>query len=126
MLCVSLIILSAILGINNDGGVYMKFNKNIVIPNFCIIQQLTHFDCPSCGLTRSLISFSKFNFIEGVKYNPLGLIIYIILLFQIPYRIFLLLNTKNTFILRKRFNKEYWALVFSLILLINWMLKIII
>ncbi len=46
----------------------------------CFFKHLTQLDCPGCGLTRSFISLSHGHFIEAIRYNALGPLIYLYLL----------------------------------------------
>ena len=54
----------------------------------CIFKRIFNICCPGCGLTRSFRCILNFDFIEAIKYNILGIplfilcIIYIILLIR--------------------------------------------
>jgi len=44
----------------------------IYAPKFtlkCVFYELVSLKCPGCGITKMLVSFSRFRFIEGIKYN---------------------------------------------------------
>ena len=43
----------------------------------CIFKDLCGIRCPGCGLTRSFISILNFDFISAIKYNFLGIPIFI-------------------------------------------------
>ena len=43
----------------------------------CIFKDLFGIRCPGCGLTRSFISILNFDFISAIKYNVLGIPIFI-------------------------------------------------
>ena len=43
----------------------------------CIFKDLFGIRCPGCGLTRSFISILNFDFISAIKYNFLGIPIFI-------------------------------------------------
>jgi hypothetical protein len=36
----------------------------------CVIKKITHFDCPGCGIQRSIIELLKGNLIESIKLYP--------------------------------------------------------
>lgn len=59
---------------------------NIKIP--CIFHEITNLYCPGCGVTRMLISFIKFRFIESFNYNELC---FIYLILAIIYYIYYLI-----------------------------------
>lgn len=46
----------------------------------CIFKQLTHLDCPGCGLSRSFISLSHGHFLDAIRFNALGPLVYVYLL----------------------------------------------
>lgn len=35
----------------------------------CIFYELTSLKCPGCGITKMLVSFLRFRFLEGIRYN---------------------------------------------------------
>ena len=42
------------------------------LPSMCMFYHLTGLPCPSCGMTRSVISLTHLRFREAVSLNPLG------------------------------------------------------
>lgn len=54
-------------------GIIYIYNQPVddgpILP--CIIQKVTGFQCPGCGLTRSIRSFLHFEFREAFYYNKL-------------------------------------------------------
>ncbi len=46
----------------------------------CLIKQSINLPCPSCGSTRSIIAITKGNFVEALKFNPLGFIVAVIII----------------------------------------------
>lgn len=57
-------------------------------PGLCGFKLLTTWDCPGCGLTRSLIYALHGNFSKSYAMHIWGIPLMLILLFQIPYRVF--------------------------------------
>lgn len=49
----------------------------------CKFKSLTGLSCPTCGITRSIHSAANFNFIDSILYNPIGLIIYALIIFVV-------------------------------------------
>ena len=61
-------------------GLYDPFESDLFS---CQFKNLTGYDCPTCGLSRSIHCLMSFRFLDSLKYNPLGPVILIglILLF---------------------------------------------
>jgi hypothetical protein len=51
----------------NDKDNQLKNDQSL-----CPIKILTGFPCPSCGITKSIVSFYKGNLIESIEYHVLG------------------------------------------------------
>ncbi|MEW4563694.1 DUF2752 domain-containing protein [Bremerella sp. JC770] len=60
---------------------------NIALPSTCSMQNMAGIDCPGCGLTRSFISLAHGKLDASLAFNPAGILIFGVVLFQIPYRI---------------------------------------
>ena len=45
---------------------YLNFPRFVIK---CLLKEITGFKCPGCGITRMLVNFFKFNFMDGIKYN---------------------------------------------------------
>ncbi len=71
------------------GWSWLLFNQIILTHyrgsalNACFIKQITGLPCPSCGSTRSAMSLLSGHFQEAIYYNPLGILL-VVLLFTIP------------------------------------------
>lgn len=57
------------------------------LPELCMLKSNTGLDCPGCGLTRSFIALAGGDVESAWHYNPVGLLMFGILLYQIPYRL---------------------------------------
>ena len=57
------------------------------LPEFCFAKRSFGITCPGCGLTRSTISMTRGNVIEAFHYNPMGPIIFTLIVAQLPFRI---------------------------------------
>lgn len=49
---------------------YVPFDR---LPNTCVFLRVTGYPCPSCGMTRSVMSTVRFNFQRAIEMNPLGI-----------------------------------------------------
>lgn len=51
--------------------------KPLTHNRFCLFYSVSGLDCPFCGLTRSFVAISHFQFKQGFVYNKAGIVIYI-------------------------------------------------
>ena len=61
----------------------------------CVFKLITGLDCPFCGLTRSFIAVSHLQFHQAWYFNRAGILIYLLVLWQIPYRLYCLAETQK-------------------------------
>jgi hypothetical protein len=94
-------------------------------PGLCAFKLLTMLDCPGCGLTRSLIYALHGNFSESYAMHIWGIPLMLILLFQIPYRVFR--SLKPDFQLHQLPDriKKWLSPAIFLSLLLPWVVKTI-
>jgi hypothetical protein len=43
--------------------------------SICLLRQVAHLDCPTCGLTRSLVSLARGDWVASLGYHPLGVLL---------------------------------------------------
>lgn len=62
----------------------VSFRMNVETNNcgigLCTFKYITNMPCPSCGSTRSVLSIMDGDIIKAMFWNPIGLIIFIILI----------------------------------------------
>lgn len=51
---------------------YSVYSESVEL---CIFKVITGVPCPSCGSTRSVVSFFKGDVYEAIMYNPIGIIL---------------------------------------------------
>jgi hypothetical protein len=56
------------------------------IPHVCLAQTLLHIPCPGCGITRSLLSLSRLNIQLSWRANPAGILLALLIGYQIMAR----------------------------------------
>ena len=80
----------------------------------CVFYELTHLQCPGCGITRMLTQFLQFNFVKGIKFNYfLG--------FTLPIVVFMIGYMSYTYILNKTYSKWFNTFItIYLICLLSW------
>lgn len=75
----------------------------------CIFKKYIHFACPGCGLTRSLRALLSLDLVASIKYNILGIPLFLIGVISITILIKDLTKNEETFMpmLYKIMNKYY-------------------
>ena len=86
-LVVSIIILllSFLMNLEGHAGVAISLGGQ-TLPSLCTFRNLTGWDCPGCGMTRSFISLAHGQWYESLNYHPLGWLMFGMVAFQIPFR----------------------------------------
>jgi hypothetical protein len=62
-------------------------NVKVILPDTCFSRRVLGVSCPGCGLTRSFVAMARGDFAGSFSYNPMGPVLFIICLAQVPYRI---------------------------------------
>lgn len=92
------------------------------LPTLCASRWLG-FDCPTCGLTRSVIAMMAGDFRTSIEFHRFGWLILLLILCQIPYRIYRLRHPEI-----RDFRLETAGLVVMLVtgglVTINWIFEI--
>jgi hypothetical protein len=58
-----------------------------VLPGLCTFKRTTGLDCPGCGLTRCFISLGHGQIGAAFGFNPVGILLYVFVIIQIPFRL---------------------------------------
>jgi hypothetical protein len=102
--------------VNNIGGV-------------CFIKHVTGIPCPSCGSTRSVLSLIHGNIAEALYWNPIGLILILILIITPFWILFDIILSKESllkaYIKAEQKIKNYKiAIPLIALVIINWIWNI--
>lgn len=65
--------------------------------NVCLFNHITHLPCPSCGSTTAVMQILKGNFYEALSANPLGYIIFAVMLIAPLWILFDRLSKNDSF-----------------------------
>lgn len=104
------------------GSVHIPVDGGMQIPETCFIKTVTGINCPTCGLTRCFIAISHGSFAAAAGFNPGGIIAYIYVLFQIPYRIMRIFKKGNIRIMQKV--NYVFTVITGSALLLSWIIYI--
>lgn len=83
----------------------------------CVFKKYFHFSCPACGLTRSFYEIFKLKFITSLKYNLLGIPLFISIIFiYILYFIDIFFKKNYLLNIYERIVDKYYIIIIILIL----------
>jgi hypothetical protein len=89
------------------------------------MKRVTGLDCPGCGLTRCFISLAHGDAASAWNFNPAGVLLFGMLVAQIPYRLAQIWRVKNgRGEWRHRRLSVVLTVVFVSLLMIQWFWKL--
>jgi len=91
----------------------------------CRFKNLTGYDCPTCGLSRSVHSILTLNIYDSIKYNPLGCMLIVgLLVFLAKFLVELLLRKEIIIRMIKPYGRVLWV---ALLLMVfsSWILRLL-
>lgn len=96
----------------------------------CLIRHFVHIPCPSCGSTRSVLALMQGDLAGGLYWNPLGFVIFSVLViapFWIGYDLLLKKDTLYHFfrLFEETLKRKWVAIPAILLILINWAWNIV-
>lgn len=103
-------------------SIHQSFNSNFTV---CMIKNVTGFPCPSCGTTRAVSLIWQGKLVQSLAINPLGIVVFILMIVAPIWILFDLLLKKETFynFYKKTENtlKTKWLAIFLIVLIVlNW------
>jgi hypothetical protein len=102
------------------------FSKGIDV---CIIKHVTNIPCPSCGTTRSVLSLLNGNFSDAILWNPIGLLLALLMIITPIWIIYDYLEKKETLFYYYRkmesvFQQKKFAILAIVLVISNWIWNI--
>jgi hypothetical protein len=79
------LLVAALLRVEEGASVVIPF-VNRTLPELCYWRIMTGMECPGCGLTRCFIAAAHGDLAAAWSYNPIGVLLFAGVVFQIPYR----------------------------------------
>jgi hypothetical protein len=83
----------------------------------CVFRTLTHLPCPTCGYSRAIANAIDGNFMMSIFFSPIWIIL---VLYQVTL---IILSVKSIILSKAFFISNIWIILFSGLLLLNWILK---
>jgi hypothetical protein len=65
------------------------------LPEICYAKRNLGFSCPGCGLTRSTISMMRGDLGAAWAFNPMGPVLFVLIVAQLPYRLWAIRRSKQ-------------------------------
>lgn len=125
MLVLAIIVLAAacLLEVRDDQKVALTWIPSMVMPPTCVSNETFGVPCPGCGLTRSFVELGHGQLENSLAHHRIGWILAVAVAFQIPYRIVVLKQRRNSL-----FHPEIakWiSRVLIALLLVNWLWELV-
>jgi Protein of unknown function (DUF2752) len=114
--------------------VAIQYPQSIANPSHdqsvCMIKQVTHLPCPSCGTTRSVYELMNGHFISAIQVNPFGLFLVPLMLLSPLWICFDLLTGRDTFMrwyqrIEALVRQKRVAILLVTLVLANWIWNIV-
>jgi len=125
-LCTAAILISRFMLVHAEEGVSFTSDRTLALPSLCAFRALSGLNCPGCGLTRSFIALSHGDWRGAWQFNPVGLLVYALVLLQFPYRAIRLLSPSVHLRTEKREQQVWPAVMTALVafLVVNWLVYV--
>ena len=124
-LCISagVLLLSMLMQVRDSQQVTIPFTS-LPVPELCTFRRFTGMDCAGCGMTRCFISLGHGDVAGAWNYNPAGILLYAIVLFQIPFRAWQLWRNSRGQAPLHLGRLGYGAMiVFAALMIAQWVIK---
>jgi len=108
---------------------FMLFRNSLIdilnyIPHFCLFDKLIGIECPVCGTTRAFCEIATGNIRNAYNLNLSSFFVASFFMFQIPLRLFSLLNDK--YVDKINLVSKYYGNIVLIVILAHWIVKILI
>ena len=123
--CLTVVVLAMLLTVRDEQFVVIPY-LNIPLPETCSFKRMVGLDCPGCGLTRCFINLGHGNIQQAVHFNPVGILFFGVVLFQIPYRLLQIVRHRQRRPEIRLGKFGFWALgLVAAGLVVQWIIKMI-
>ncbi len=105
------------MSVHNNDQVAFQGIESYQLPEVCLSRRFLGITCPGCGLTRSIIFLVHGNFAASYAIHHMGWLIFLMIIAQIPYRIWCLWGGRTKVVLGRTNEKILWGSLVSLLFL---------
>ena len=120
---ISIILLSLILKPSNPNQEDDRLSLfGFKTPTICLHKLIYKKPCAGCGLTRSFVCFAHGNIEASLEYHKLGIPLFLLVLFQIPIRFYLLRTGISGYTKFVKRLIEIPLIICGIALVINWVI----
>lgn len=125
LVCAAVVLAAVVLRLNADGCVLLPFLDRHPIPSTCPSRVIFHVNCPTCGLTRSLIATAHGESARAFRFHRLGPLFFALVFLQVPVRAYAILRRipPGRLLPWRGWRLVPWALIVAL--LGNWLYNLI-
>jgi hypothetical protein len=124
VIAIAVLLTSALLSTSGETTIFWPGTQT-PLPSLCHMKRVTGLDCPGCGLTRCFISLAHGDAASAWNFNPAGVLLFGMLVAQIPYRLAQIWRVKNgRGEWRHRRLSVVLTVVFVSLLMIQWFWKL--
>jgi hypothetical protein len=85
VLCAAVIVASALLDVQPN-GITLPGLPGHPLPGICFTRSVLHMNCPTCGMTRSLVAVAHGELRLAFALHRLGPLVFLLVLVQVPLR----------------------------------------
>lgn len=117
------LLLSMVMELRDSRQVNIPFTQ-LPLPELCSFRRMTGMDCAGCGMTRCFIALGHGDFPRAWNFNPAGILLYGIVLFQLPFRAWQLWRIRRGLPEVQLGKYGYGAMiVFAVLMVAQWVIK---
>lgn len=96
------------------------------LPELCSFRRLFGIDCPGCGMTRSFIFASRWQWPDAWASNPAGALLFASITLSIPWRLVQWLQSRRgRWVPSSTIIEAGWLTAVAIVMMLQWSLKII-
>ena len=90
--CAAMVLAASLMHVDRQGNVWVPYASGPPLPSMCLMRTVLHTDCPTCGMTRSLVAAASGEYALAYAFHRLGPIFFVYVLLQVPLRAYALVT----------------------------------